>query len=149
MRADESQVSENQLVPLLSLRSMVYRCVPASTVLSKVNSTISYAMTKNKAVCTRNKALYAMMPTAYTGTAVIVRGSSDMVKDYMGMANQTRMLYRVGKLSVPVTTANLLNYANLEVQEKLKDREIMQIMSAMFLQNERDLVVALWKGETR
>jgi hypothetical protein len=56
----------------------VHECAPVSIMLSKVNSTIDYTMTKNKA-------LYRMMPTAYTGTAGIARGSSDMVKAYMGM----------------------------------------------------------------
>jgi hypothetical protein len=67
---------------------------------------------------------------------------------FVSMANQTRILYRVGKLSTPITTGNLLNYARLLVQERLKDRDIMDIMAAMYLQTERDTVMGLWKGDT-
>jgi len=74
--------------------------------------------------------------------------SHEEAMKYVSMANQTRALYRVGRLSTPITTGNLLNYARLSVQEKLKDAEIAQIMGAMYLQTERDTVNALWKGKT-
>lgn len=74
--------------------------------------------------------------------------SHEQAMKFVSMAGQTRALYRVGRLSTPITTGNLLNYARLEVQEKLKDSEIAEIMAAMFLQTERDTVNALWKGKT-
>jgi len=74
--------------------------------------------------------------------------SHEQAMKYVAMAGQTRALYRVGRLSTPITTGNLLNYARLEVQEKLKDPEIAEIMGAMYLQTERDTVNALWKGKT-
>jgi hypothetical protein len=74
--------------------------------------------------------------------------SHEQAMRYVSMAAQTRALYRVGRLSTPITTGNLLNYAKLEVQEKLKDSEIADIMAAMYLQAERDTVNALWKGKT-
>jgi MoxR-like ATPase len=74
--------------------------------------------------------------------------SHEQAMKYVAMAGQTRALYRVGRLSTPITTGNLLNYARLEVQEKLKDHEIAEIMGAMYLQTERDTVNALWKGKT-
>jgi len=74
--------------------------------------------------------------------------SHEQAMKYVSMAGQTRALYRVGRLSTPITTGNLLNYARLEVQEKLKDSEIAEIMGAMYLQTERDTVNALWKGKT-
>ena len=74
--------------------------------------------------------------------------SHEQAMKYVSMAGQTRALYRVGRLSTPITTGNLLNYARLEIQEKLKDAEIAEIMAAMYLQTERDTVNALWKGKT-
>jgi len=74
--------------------------------------------------------------------------SHEEAMKYVSMANQTRALYRVGRLSTPITTGNLLNYARLSIQEKLKDAEIADIMAAMYLQTERDTVNALWKGKT-
>lgn len=74
--------------------------------------------------------------------------SHEEAMKYVSMANQTRALYRVGRLSTPITTGNLLNYARLSIQEKLKDAEIAEIMAAMYLQTERDTVNALWKGKT-
>jgi MoxR-like ATPase len=74
--------------------------------------------------------------------------SHEQAMKYVAMAGQTRALYRVGRLSTPITTGNLINYAKLEVQEKLKDPEIAEIMGAMYLQTERDTVNALWKGKT-
>lgn len=74
--------------------------------------------------------------------------SHEEAMKYVSMANQTRALYRVGRLSTPITTGNLLNYARLSIQEKLKDPEIAEIMAAMYLQTERDTVNALWKGKT-
>jgi len=66
----------------------------------------------------------------------------------VSMANQTRALYRVGRLSTPITTGNLENYAALSTKEKLRDPEIAEIMASMYLQTERPTILALWKGET-
>ena len=73
--------------------------------------------------------------------------SHEQAMKYVAMAGQTRALYRVGRLATPITTGNLLNYARLEVQEKLSDTEISEIMTAMFPQGEHDTVVGLWKGK--
>jgi MoxR-like ATPase len=73
--------------------------------------------------------------------------SHEQAMKYVAMAGQTRALYRVGRLATPITTGNLLNYARLEVLERLSDTEISEIMTAMYPQNEHDTVVGLWKGK--
>lgn len=53
------------------------------------------------------------------------------------MANASRELYKQGKLRLPLTTGNLLNYAKLK-KAGLDNNQILDIASSLFLETEQD-----------
>jgi len=68
-----------------------------------------------------------------------------MARRLVEFANKTRRLYSEGELSTVITTGNLINYVKL-LSAGLEEREIIEIASAMFLTEERELVVKLWEN---
>lgn len=70
------------------------------------------------------------------------------VRKLVEFANKTRTLYREGKLTMPLTTGNLINYCLLK-KEGLDDRDIIEIASGHYLDEERPVVKRLWEEEER
>jgi MoxR-like ATPase len=68
----------------------------------------------------------------------------DWVRKLVEFANKTRILYREGKLTMPLTTGNLINYAGLKAMD-MSDARIISIACAHYLDEERPTVKRLWE----
>lgn len=68
----------------------------------------------------------------------------DWVRKLVEFANKTRTLYREGKLTMPLTTGNLINYAGLR-KLGMADARIVSIATAHYLDEERPTVKRLWE----
>lgn len=73
------------------------------------------------------------------------RAEYELVRRYVEFANKTRTLYRLGKLSTPVTTGNVINYVALW-EHGLRDSEIMEVVQGMYLEDEAQEVKRLFEG---
>lgn len=68
----------------------------------------------------------------------------EWVRKLVEFANKTRTLYREGKLTMPLTTGNLINYAGLKALD-MNDNRIISIACAHYLDEERPSVKRLWE----
>ena len=68
----------------------------------------------------------------------------DWVRKLVEFANKTRILYKEGKLTMPLTTGNLINYAGLKSLD-MNDSRIIAIACAHYLDEERPTVKRLWE----
>lgn len=66
------------------------------------------------------------------------------VRKLVEFAHKTRVLYREGKLTMPLTTGNLINYAGLKSLD-MSDGRIISVACAHFLDEERPTVKRLWE----
>lgn len=68
----------------------------------------------------------------------------DWVRKLVEFAHKTRVLYREGKLTMPLTTGNLINYAGLKALD-MNDGRIVATACAHYLDEERPTVKRLWE----
>ena len=68
----------------------------------------------------------------------------DWARKLVEFASKTRTLYKEGKLTMPLTTGNLINYAGLKSMDT-SDSRIISIACAHYLDEERPTVKRLWE----
>jgi MoxR-like ATPase len=66
---------------------------------------------------------------------------------FVELGNKTRKLYEEGKLRIPLTTGNLLNYAKLH-KHGMSEDDIIEIASSLYPKEERDLFRRLYEEST-
>ncbi|MFQ6075329.1 MAG: AAA family ATPase [Candidatus Bathyarchaeia archaeon] len=90
-----------------------------------------------------------LSPKSETELLLKVYDDYEWVRRLVEFVNKIRILYRRGELTTPITTGNLRNYCAF-VREGLDEREIVEIASSLFLEEERPVIRRLWEeGETR
>jgi len=72
----------------------------------------------------------------------------DWVKQLTTVAHYTRIDFRAGKLSIPLTTRNLMNYARLLHMENLTREDIGSLIEGMYPRDERKIIEQYWHTET-
>lgn len=66
------------------------------------------------------------------------------VRKLVEFASKIRILYQKGELTTPLTTGNLRNYCALR-NDGMESKEILEIASNLFLEEERKVVMRLWE----
>lgn len=100
----------------------------------------------NIATMRRFEPLYLHYLSPMKETELVMKHYNDYnwVRKLVEFANKTRTLYREGKLTMPLTTGNLKNYAGLKAMD-MADARIIAIASAHYLDEERPTVKRLWE----
>ena len=104
----------------------------------------------NIATMRRFEPIYVHYLTPMKETEVVQKhyNDYDWVRKLVEFASKTRTLYKEGKLTMPLTTGNLINYAGLKSMD-MSDARIISIACAHFLDEERPTVKRLWEeGES-
>jgi len=87
-----------------------------------------------------------LSPKSETKLLLKVYDNYEWVRRLVEFANKIRGLYRKGELTTPITTGNLKNYCIFR-KEGLEEKEIIEIASSLFLEEERPVVRRLWEEE--
>lgn len=100
----------------------------------------------NIATMRRFEPIYVHYLSAQKETELLMKYYNDYnwTRKLVEFANKTRILYRDGKLTMPLTTGNLINYANLKTMD-MNDSRIIAVACAHFLDEERGTVKRLWE----
>lgn len=100
----------------------------------------------NIATMRRFEPIYVQYLSAMKETELLQKtyNDYDWVRKLVEFANKTRILYREGKLTMPLTTGNLMNYAGLKSLD-MNDARIISIAAAHYLDEERPTVKRLWE----
>lgn len=109
---------------------------------------VGYAGTHQMNIATmrRFEPIYVHYLTAQEETKLLLQyfNDYDWTRKLVEFANKTRILYKQGKLTMPLTTGNLINYANLKALD-MSDTRIISVATAHFLDEERPTVKRLWE----
>ena len=100
----------------------------------------------NIATMRRFEPMFIHYLTAQNETKLIQKDydNYNWVRKLVEFAGKTRILYREGKLTMPLTTGNLSNYAKLK-REGMTDARIISIATSHYLEEERATVKRLWE----
>lgn len=100
----------------------------------------------NIATMRRFEPIYMHYLSPNTETQLIMKKYNDYewTRKLVEFASKTRILYREGKLTMPLTTGNLQNYAGLKALD-MSDSRIVSIACAHYLDEERPTVKRLWE----
>ena len=100
----------------------------------------------NIATMRRFEPLYVRYLSPMKETELLMKNYNDYdwVRKLVEFANKTRILYREGKLTMPITTGNLMNYTGMKVLD-MSDARIVSIACAHYLDEERPTVKRLWE----
>lgn len=66
-----------------------------------------------------------------------------IIRKLVELAQKTRTLYTSGKLSMPITTGNLLNYIKI-YELGLGEEELLEVICAMFRYDESSKIISVW-----
>lgn len=100
----------------------------------------------NIATMRRFEPIYVHFLSPMKETELLMKYFNDYnwIRKLVEFANKTRTLYREGKLTMPLTPGNLINYANLKAVD-MADSRIVSIACAHYLEEERPTVKRLWE----
>lgn len=100
----------------------------------------------NIATMRRFEPIYVHYLSAQKETELLMHyfNEYDWVRKLVEFSNKTRTLYREGKLTMPLTTGNLINYTQLKAMD-MSDARIVSIACAHYLDEERPTVKRLWE----
>lgn len=100
----------------------------------------------NIATMRRFEPIYVRYLSPMKETEYVMKYFNDYnwVRKLVEFANKTRTLYKEGKLTLPLTTGNLINYAGFKGMD-MSDGRIISIACAHYLDEERPTVKRLWE----
>lgn len=100
----------------------------------------------NIATMRRFEPIYMHYLSAMSETELLMKryNDYDWVRKLVEFASKTRILYKQGKLTMPLTTGNLQNYTSLKALD-MSDARIVSIACAHYLDEERPTVKRLWE----